>query len=138
MGCLYCEKGEKMKGFTYPVCELSVTDLYLHREQSYKGRCILVLKRHAEEYHELTEEERANLREDLYALTKAMDKLWHPGKINMGIFGDTVRHFHIHVVPKYTDGLDWNGMFQMNPDKLYPTDGELEEMAKKYREALKK
>ena len=65
MGCLYCEKNEKMQGFTYPVCELSTSDLYLNREQSYPGRCILVLRRHAEEFCELTKEERVALQEDL-------------------------------------------------------------------------
>ena len=111
MGCLYCEKNEKMQSFTYPVCELSTSDLYLNREQSYPGRCILVLRRHAEEFCELTKEERAALQEDLARVTAALKKLYQPGKINLGVFGDTVRHFHIHIVPKYADGLDWNGIF---------------------------
>lgn len=106
MGCLYCEKNEKMQSFTYPVCELSTSDLYLNREQSYPGRCILVLRRHAEEFCELTKEERAALQEDLARVTAALKKLYQPGKINLGVFGDTVRHFHIHIVPKYADGLD--------------------------------
>lgn len=112
MGCLYCEKNEKMQGFTYPACELSTSDLYLNREQSYPGRCILVLRRHAEEFCELTKEERVALQEDLARVTAALKKLYQPGKINLGVFGDTVRHFHIHIVPKYADGLDWNGIFQ--------------------------
>ena len=105
MGCLYCEKNEKMQGFTYPVCELSTSDLYLNREQSYPGRCILVLRRHAEEFCEMTKEERVALQEDLARVTAALKKLYQPGKINLGVFGDTVRHFHIHIVPKYADGL---------------------------------
>ena len=75
MGCLYCEKNEKMQGFTYPACELSTSDLYLNREQSYPGRCILVLRRHAEEFCELTKEERVALQEDLARVTAALAAL---------------------------------------------------------------
>lgn len=136
MGCLYCEKNEKMQGFTYPVCELSTSDLYLNREQSYPGRCILVLRRHAEEFCELTKEERVALQEDLARVTAALKKLYQPGKINLGVFGDTVRHFHIHIVPQYADGLDWNGIFQMNANAKYPKEKDLEAAAKQLREEI--
>ena len=136
MGCLYCEKNEKMQGFTYPVCELSTSDLYLNREQSYPGRCILVLRRHAEEFCELTKEERVALQEDLARVTAALKKLYQPGKINLGVFGDTVRHFHIHIVPKYADVLDWNGIFQMNANAKYPKEKDLEAAAKQLREEI--
>ena len=136
MGCLYCEKNEKMQSFTYPVCELSTSDLYLNREQSYPGRCILVLRRHAEEFCELTKEERAALQEDLARVTAALKKLYQPGKINLGVFGDTVRHFHIHIVPKYADGLDWNVIFQMNANAKYPEEKDLEAAAKQLREEI--
>lgn len=136
MGCLYCEKNEKMQGFTYPVCELSTSDLYLNREQSYPGRCILVLRRHAEEFCELTKEERVALQEDLARVTAALKKLYQPGKINLGVFGDTVRHFHIHIVPKYADGLDWNGIFQMKANAKYPKEKDLEAAAKQLREEI--
>ena len=72
MGCLYCEKNEKMQSFTYPVCELSTSDLYLNREQSYPGRCILVLRRHAEEFCELTKEERAAIAQKIAEITAAV------------------------------------------------------------------
>lgn len=136
-GCPYCEKGEKLVGFAYPVCELSATHLYLFREQSYPGRCLLALKRHAEEYSQLTREEREQVQEDLYRVSGALEELFHPGKVNLGAFGDTVRHFHIHVVPKYPGRLDWGGTFQMNPNLVYPEKQELEALAEKFRLALK-
>lgn len=138
MDCLYCEHGEKMNSFTYHICDLSVSELYLNQEQSYPGRCILLLKRHAEEYFELTAEERVGLQEDLYKTTKALETVYHPDKINMGVYGDTVRHFHIHVVPKYKGGLDWNGIFQMNANKVYPSTEDLAQTAEKIRSAILK
>ena len=134
--CPYCENGEKLNGFAYHVCDLKGTKLYLFREQSYKGRCLLVLNRHAEEYAELTKDERITLQEDLFKVTTALHKILKPGKINLGSYGDTVRHFHYHIVPKYEGELDWNGVFQMNPNKIYPSDEELELLAKEIRENL--
>lgn len=50
--------------------------------------------------------------------------------------GYTVRHFHIHIVPKYADGLDWNGIFQMNANAKYPEEKDLEAAAKQLREEI--
>lgn len=134
--CPYCQKGDKLDSFAYPVCQLEGSFLYLFREQSYLGRCLLVLNRHAEEYSQLSEEERSILHRDLYRVTCALEKLFHPDKINLGVFGDTVRHFHIHIVPKYSGQLDWGGMFQMNPDQKKPSPSELEDTARQIRLAL--
>ena len=136
VGCPYCEHTEKLASFAYPVCELKTTEFFLFREQSYRGRCLLALKRHAEEYSQLTEQERIDLQEDLHKVTYALDQLFQPGKVNLGAFGDTVRHFHIHVVPKYPGELDWGGTFQMNPNQNYPEQQELEALAAKFRQAL--
>ena len=135
--CPYCTKGEKLDSFAYPVCKLGISSLYLFREQSYRGRCLIVLDRHAEEYAQLTHQERAQLQEDLYRVTQALDELLHPGKVNLGSFGDTVRHFHIHVVPKYPGELDWGGAFQMNPNQNYPDEQELEKFAQELCMKLK-
>ena len=32
-------------------------------------------------------------------------------KINYAIYGDIVSHFHVHLVPKHRDGLQWGGPF---------------------------
>ena len=47
-----------------------------------------------------------------------------------------MRHFHIHIVPKYADGLDWNGIFQMNANAKYPKEKDLEAAAKQLREEI--
>lgn len=135
-GCPYCEQGQKLNSFAYPVCSLGTTELYLFREQSHPGRCLLVLGRHAEEYTQLTLNERQGVQQDLYRVTCALEALFHPDKINLGVFGDTVRHFHIHVVPKYVGGPDWGGMFQMDLGAVRPDDRQLEARAQALRAQL--
>ena len=71
---------------------------------------------------------------DVARVTRAMQKVFNPAKINYGAYADTLSHLHFHLVPKYVDGPDFGGVFQMNPQKVYLTDNEYAEMA----EALKK
>ena len=71
---------------------------------------------------------------DVARVTRAMDKAFHPEKINYGAYSDKLSHLHFHLAPKYVDGPDYGGVFQMNPGKVYLTDAEYQEMI----EAIKK
>ena len=133
MSCLYCEKGDKLRGFAIEICQLKSTILYLFKEQSYTGRCVLVLKRHAEEVFELTGQEKEGFIEDLCLATEAIHEIFKPDKINCGIYGDTVKHLHIHIVPKYDGQLDWNSTFQMNPNKNYLSENEYAQITEKIK-----
>lgn len=42
--------------------------------------------------------------------------------------GDTGCHLHMHLCPKYKDGFEWGGTFEMNPGKTFLTDAEYQEM----------
>ena len=136
MQCMYCEKGEKLNSIAVKICDLKACELYLNREQSYPGRVILVLKRHAEELFELAPEERADFIDDVCLTGKAMTELYKPDRINYGMFGDNVKHIHVHIVPKKKEGLDWNGVFQMNPRKTYLNEAEYEQIVDAYRKKI--
>ena len=73
---------------------------------------------------------------DVADVTRAMQKLFNPEKINYGAYSDKLSHLHFHLAPKYVDGLDYGGTFQMNPGKVYLTDEEYADMRKQLREAL--
>ena len=83
---------------------------------------------------ELSDEERNAFMADVTRVTRAMDKAFHPEKINYGAYSDKLSHLHFHLVPKYVDGPDYGGVFQMNPGKVYLADAEYQEMI----EAIKK
>lgn len=136
MQCMYCEKGEKLNSAGIKICELKACVLYLNREQSYLGRLILVLKDHKEELFELDAQERADFMDDICIAGRAMTELYAPDRINYGMFGDNVKHVHVHIVPKRKDELDWNGVFQMNPRKTYLKEGDYEEIVQSYRRMI--
>ena len=51
-----------------------------------------------------------------------MQKAFQPEKINYGAYSDKLSHLHFHLAPKYVDGPDYGGIFQMNPGNVYLTD----------------
>ena len=42
----------------------------------------------------------------------------------------------MHLVPKYKDEFEWGGVFEMNPQKVFLTDAEYDEMIAKIKENL--
>ena len=100
MGCFYCdEHHEGREAIMYKVGEMEAGVLYLFKDQAHKGRCALALKNHRKELCECGPEELAAFARDLARASGAVKELWGCDKINLGSFGDTNPHLHIHIVP---------------------------------------
>lgn len=134
--CAYCMQGDLAAKFAYPVCEMETGYLYLFKEQSKRGRVILAYKDHVSEMVNISDGERNAFFADVARAAKAVHEVFHPNKVNYGAYGDTGCHLHMHIVPKYEGGDEWGGTFAMNPDKVYLTEAEYEEMAEALRKAL--
>lgn len=134
--CGYCEGGELLVAFGIKICDLDVSQLILFKEQSHRGRCIVAYQDHVSEIVNISEDERNRFFADVDRAAKAIHKVFHPDKLNYGAYGDTGCHLHMHLVPKYKDGFEWGGVFEMNPGKVYLSDEEYEEMIKAIKEAL--
>lgn len=98
-----------------PVCEVDGFRLYLFRDQTYPGRCIVAFRDHKRKLSELTVGETADYFACIRRVAQMLDELFHPEQVNIAMFGDKVRHLHCHLVPKYVGGTDFGGMFQMSP-----------------------
>ncbi len=134
--CHYCDKGAALDVFVLDIAKLSVSSLYLFREQSHPGRVIVAYDKHVGDFAELSAAERSAFFADVAQASRAVKKAFNPDKINYGAFGDKMNHLHFHLVPKYKDGFEWGDVFAMNPKKTVPTDAEYQAMIKKIREAL--
>lgn len=136
--CAYCMKGDLVAKFGYFCCEMESSNVYIFKEQSHPGRVIVAHKKHVSEIIELTDEERNQFFKDINTVSNAIHKVFNPDKVNYGAYGDTGHHLHFHLVPKYKDDFEWNGVFLMNPGLKIASDAECEEIAKKLREAMNK
>lgn len=134
--CLYCQNNETLKNLMIEFESLNVSRVFLFKEQTYRGRCLVAYNKHVNDLNELTDEERNAFMADVAKVTRAMQKAFNPKKINYGAYSDKLSHLHFHLAPKYVDGPDYGGTFQMNPGKVYLTDDEYQEIINKIKQYL--
>ncbi len=134
--CLYCQNNETLHDLMIEVAQLSVSRLFVFKEQTYHGRCLVAYNKHVDDLNLLSDEERNAFMADVVRATRAMQKVFNPDKINYGAYSDTLSHLHFHLIPKYIDGPDFGGVFQMNPKKVYLSEKEYAEMAESLKKAL--
>ena len=113
--CFYCVKDERLTNLMIKICDLEASTLYLFKEQTYRGRCVVAYKEHKSEIFHLNDEERSLFMKDVARTANAMNKAFSPNKINYGAYADKMTHLHFHIVPKYENGPNWGGTFEMSP-----------------------
>ena len=134
--CLYCTNNQTQKDLMIQFAELRVSRAFLFQEQTYRGRCLVAYNGHVNDLNELSDEERNAFMADVAQVTRAMQKAFNPEKINYGAYSDKLSHLHFHLAPKYVDGPDYGGTFQMNPGKVYLSDEEYQEMIAQIKAVL--
>jgi diadenosine tetraphosphate (Ap4A) HIT family hydrolase len=107
-----------------PICELETSEVYLFKEQTYNGRCIVAYKKHDVELYELNDTDLLAFMRDVNKVAIALEDIFNADKINYGAYSDKLPHLHIHLVPKYVDQADYGGIFVMNPQQTYLTESE--------------
>jgi len=134
--CLYCQDNETQHELMIEVAKLSVSRVFIFREQTYHGRCLVAYNGHVDDMNLLSPDELLAFMTDVTRVTRAMQKVFNPDKINYGAYADTLEHLHFHLVPKYKGGPDFGGVFSMNPKQVYLGDEEYATMAEQLRAAL--
>lgn len=136
-GCPYCNGGEALAKFGVLAFKTEVSQVIVFKDQSHKGRCIVAYDLdHVAEICELSEENRAKFLKDVNDVATALHLAYKPARVNYGAYGDVLGHLHFHLVPKYEDGFEWNGIFQMNTGN-YADDAEIEKVVEKLKENYK-
>ena len=100
----------------YRVREMSVSTLFLDRNQAYRGHCILVFDpRHAVRIDQLTGTEWARFAEDLRSAEIAINTVFKPEHMNVESLGNIVPHLHWHIIPRYIDDPRWGKPIWTDP-----------------------
>ena len=78
--CLYCQNNETLHSLMIEIGQLSVSRVFLFKEQTYRGRWLVAYKEHVNDLFELSDEERNAFMADVIRATRAMDKVVSSGK----------------------------------------------------------
>ncbi len=90
------------------VVPLTVSTLYLFKNQTYRGHCLLILDvRHATRPDELPKEEWLQFCADLHTAEQAIIRTVDPDHINIATLGNVTPHLHWHIVPRYRNDPRW-------------------------------
>jgi diadenosine tetraphosphate (Ap4A) HIT family hydrolase len=113
--CFYCRKDQRLYDLMIEIAPLGVSTLYLFKEQTHRGRCVVAYRGHVNELFELPEAELALYMKDVVRAAKAIKTAFAAAKINYGAYSDKLPHLHFHLVPKYQDGPGFGSTFEMMP-----------------------
>ena len=96
-GCPICRDGMPRD----VVAELEASWVAMGEDAPMRGYAVLVLKRHAVELHDLSDDEGAAYMRDIQHLSRAIADATNAVKLNYEIHGNTIPHLHMHLFPRY-------------------------------------
>jgi diadenosine tetraphosphate (Ap4A) HIT family hydrolase len=90
------------------VAPLSVSSFYLSKDQTYRGRSLVIFDlRHAARPDQLTLEEWTAFSADLHRAQDAVVRAVKPDHVNLESLGNVVPHLHWHIIPRYLNDGRW-------------------------------
>ena len=108
MGAATCVSCATLTGASHPPGGILYDDTYWvvflrMRPLLAPGQGFIVLKRHCEHLGELTPAELAALGRVMHHTQCAYDLALQPAKVHFGLYGEGVKHLHLHVMPRMPD-----------------------------------
>ena len=98
--CQYCRKDQRLHDLMIEIAPMSASTLYLFKEQSHRGRCVVAYNGHINELFELPDAELIRFTQDVARAARAIKTAVNAKKINYGAYSDKLPHLHMHLVPK--------------------------------------
>lgn len=116
--CLFCDVVRNGGNAANRIAEFEHSVAVVHFQQTFRGRCILVLKPHYVDVLEVPDAVHAALNDDLRRLGRAVRDAYRPDRINYSNFGNVEPHVHWQLIPRYRDDGHWGGPPPMPETKL--------------------
>lgn len=137
--CIFCKivSGEIP---SFKVYENDQVMAFMDISQTTKGHTLVIPKIHNENIYELESEAARDIFEVVPKIAKAIKAEFNPEGLNIisntgEIAGQTVFHFHIHLIPRYGKGDGFGAVWKSNASDYTPED--LKGMADKIAQSIK-
>ena len=70
--CLYCQNNKTLNDLMIEIAHLGVSRVFLFKEQTYRGRCLVAYDKHVNDLNELSDDDRNAFMADVARVTRAM------------------------------------------------------------------
>jgi diadenosine tetraphosphate (Ap4A) HIT family hydrolase len=119
------------------VAELETSWVAMGEDAAMRGYAVLVLRRHAVDLHDLTDDEGAAYMRDIRRLSRALANVTGAVKMNYEVHGNTIPHLHTHFFPRYVgDAFEGRPIDPRSITSPVYAPGELAAMRARVRELL--
>lgn len=108
VNCPICPPREPNNEVRLEIAALSISTLYLFRDQRFRGYCLLAFDgRHVTSLEALDDREYHTYMDDLRNAGQALRQALNPDHMNYECLGNSTPHLHWHIVPRYQDDPRW-------------------------------
>lgn len=136
MDCYLCHLLKRSSDEATFIRKMEQGSLFLNTNQSFKGRVIFTLNRHEEDIALLDDKIYAAFNSELKEVLRALKIVFKPTLLNVGMFGNKVRHLHWHIIPRYEGDSNWGDVPWPNKP-IYLSAEEYRVLALSIRDTLK-
>lgn len=106
--CSICQRVSLWQSGSSPyfIQEFAHSIFVVGDHQFHKGYCLLLLKEHVRELHELEPSVQAEVFQELMKAGRALVDTFNPWKMNYSCYGNVDPHIHWHLFPRYDSEPD--------------------------------
>lgn len=111
---------ERLAADTHEIGRLTLSRVLLMNDSSVPWLILVPEVPGATEIHDLNILDRTVLMEEISRASLAMQELYAPDKLNVGVLGNIVPQLHIHIIARYRSDRAWPGpIWGTGPVKPY-------------------
>lgn len=91
----------------FEILDLSLSKLMLFNNANFPWVILIPRKNDVKEITDLTTEERIILMEEISLVSKVMQDIFKPAKLNVASLGNIVSQLHIHIIARFKNDIAW-------------------------------
>ncbi|MEX0808597.1 MAG: HIT family protein [Dongiaceae bacterium] len=126
---------ERLAKDSYAFASWDLSDVRMMNAQQWPWLILIPRRADITDLHDLNPADRKTLVEEIARASRGIDKLFKPEKVNIGMLGNEVRQFHVHVLARQKDDPAWPGPVWGHARDPYET-AALAVRVRRLREAL--
>ncbi len=100
---------ERLENDAVRVAKLRLSLVLLMKDRSFPWLILVPERKGIGEIHELAKEDRLTLVEEISFVSKIIEDIYRPDKINIGALGNLVPQLHIHIIGRFKNDRAWPG-----------------------------
>ena len=127
---------ERLAADCVEVCDLPVCKVLLMNDARYPWLILVPRRDDLTDLHQIEAGEQKQVFAEITKVSKALEAIYSPHKLNVAALGNQVPQLHIHIIARQTDDAAWPGpVWGVGESTPYATQA-LTQTAARVREAL--